>query len=171
MSEKNDRSGGAPASDGFERVLTKPANGVTLKGDWKAVVRGPDGRVKDSIAGTNLITTNGLEYLASFLHSAATSASNTMQYVAVGTDSTTETSNDTGLGTEIGRHTGTITYTSGGIYSVIATFAAGSATGAVVEYGLFSSNSGGTMLNRTTQSVINVGASDELEVTANITFA
>ena len=91
--------------------------------------------------------------------------------MAIGTNSTAETNSDTALGTEDARHTGTVSYTSGGIFNVVATFAAGSGTGDITEYGIFSSNTGGTMLNRTTQSAVAKGASDSLEVTANITLS
>lgn len=144
--------------------------GVQIQGHWTMVCRGPDGAVKDEISGKNVVVTNGLEFLASFMNSAATAASTfTMRYIAVGTDSTSEAVSNTALGTEVGRHTGTVTYTSGALYEVVATFAAGSATGAIVEYGLFSANSGGTMFSRDTESVINVGASDTLTVTTKVT--
>lgn len=145
---------------------------VEMIGHWNMVCKGPDGQVKQEVSGKNVIVTNGLEFLASFLNSAATAAATfTMRYVAVGTDSTAEAVSNTALGTEVGRHTGTVSYASGAIYSVVATFAAGSATGAITEYGLFSSNTAGTMFSRDTESVINVGASDSLEVTTVVTVA
>jgi hypothetical protein len=136
------------------------------------ICRGPDGEIKSQKSGKNVVVTNGLEFLASFMNSAATAASTfTMRYIAVGTDSTSEAVSNTALGTEVGRHTGTVTYTSGALYEVVATFAAGSATGAIVEYGLFSSSSAGTMFSRDTEAVINVGASDTLTVTTKVTVA
>ena len=165
MSQQNEGRKKEPKKD------RKNKKTVTIKGKWHVVLRGPDGRIKDERNGENVITTNGLEYLASYLHSANTAGSWTMNYVAIGTDSTAELNTDTALGTELSRHTGTVTYTSGGIYEVVATFAAGSGTGAIVEYGLFDANTGGTMLNRSTESVINKGASDTLEATTQITFS
>ncbi len=145
---------------------------VQIVGHWKMTCCGPDGEIKDERSGKNVIVTNGLEFLASFMNSAATAAATfTMRYIAVGTDSTAEAVSNTALGTEVGRHTGTVTYTSGALYEVVATFAAGSATGAIVEYGLFSSNTAGTMFSRDTEAVINVGASDTLTVTTKITVA
>lgn len=141
-----------------------------LIGHWDIVLTGPDGEVKDRRYGRNVVVENGKEFLAAFLNSAATAASTfTMRYVAVGSDSTSEAASNTALGTELSRHTGTVTYTSGALYEVVATFAAGSGTGAIVEYGLFSSNTGGTMFSRDTESVINKGASDTLTVTTKVT--
>jgi hypothetical protein len=145
---------------------------VTLRGKWTYTLLDASGNVKHHSVGTNVICTNGKEFLASFLYSAAAAASTfTCKYIAVGTDSTAEAAAQTALGTELARHTGTVSYVSNQIYRVSATFAAGVGTGAIVEYGLFSSSSGGTMLARDTESVINKGASDILTVQADITVS
>ncbi len=142
-----------------------------VKGWWKMELTGPDGIVKQKVEGQNVVTTVGKEYLASFLQSAAAGAATfTMKYLAVGTDATAEVAANTSLGTEISRSTGTVSYLSGQIYQVKTTFAAGSGTGAITEYGLFSSSTGGTLFARDTESVINKGASDTLTVTAQFTF-
>jgi hypothetical protein len=155
----------------FKKIYDEPQS-VTLKGKWKAELFGPDGAVKDVREGTNVVCTNGKEWLASFLNSAAAAASTfTMRYIAIGTDSTAEAAANTALGTEASRHTGTVSYVSNQIYQVKATFATGSGTGAIAEYGLFSSNTGGTMLCRDTESVINKGANDTLTVTAQISIS
>lgn len=147
-------------------------NALTLKGRWNMKLYGVDGILKQEIAGNNVVCTNGKEFLASFLYSAAVAASTfTVKYCAIGSDATAEAAANTALGTELARHTGTVSYVSGQIYRVISTFAAGVGTGAVVEYGLFSSSTGGTMLCRDTESVINKGASDTLTVTTEITVS
>jgi len=145
---------------------------VTLVGRWYIRNYGPDDRLKDEISGKNVITTNGLDFLASFLNSAAAAASTfTMNHIAIGTDATAEAASNTALGTESARTTGTVSYVSDAIYRVTATFASGSGTGAIVEYGLLSSSTGGTMLSRDTESVINKGANDTLIVTTEVTLA
>lgn len=149
-----------------------PAPGLKLKGTWFIRNYGPDGELKAEQQGTNVITENGVEYLASFLNSAAAAAATfTMRYVAIGTDSTSEAASNVALGTESARHTGTVSYVSNAMYRVTATFPSGTGTGAIVEYGLFSSNTGGTMLNRDTESVINKGANDTLVVQTDITLS
>ena len=143
-----------------------------LSGKWRAELTGPDGAVKDVKAGSNVICTNGKEFLASFLQSATVGAATfTMRYIGIGTDSTAEAAANTALGTELARHTGTVSYVSNQIYQVKATFIAGVGTGAIVEYGLFSSSTGGTMLARDTESVINKSSGDTLTVTAQITIS
>ena len=110
---------------------------LKLSGYWTAILRGPNGEIKDEKKGHNVICTNGKEYLASFLSSAAAGAATfTMRYIGIGTDATAEANSNTALGTELARHTGIVSYISGAIYQVKATFAAGLGTGAIVEYGL-----------------------------------
>lgn len=144
--------------------------GVTLVGRWTYHLKREDG-TEETRHGTNIVCTNGKEFLASFLYSAAAAASTfTCKYIAVGSDSTAEAAANTALGTELSRHTGTVSYVSNQIYRVTATFAAGSGTGSIYEYGLFSSNTGGTMLNRDTEALISKGAGDVLTVTMNLTI-
>lgn len=154
----------------FSKVY--PDQSVTLKGHWTKRLYGPDGTLKQEIIGPNVVCTNGKEFLASFLYSAAVAAATfTMKYIAIGTDSTAEAAANTALGTESARQTGTASYVSNQIYKVTATFAAGTGTGAIVEYGLFSSSTGGTMLARDTEAVINKGVSDILTVSAEFTLS
>ena len=144
---------------------------VVIKGHWIAELTDESGKLKDRREGDNLVVTNGKEYLANFLASSVGAAAAwSMRYVAVGSDNTAAALANTALGTELARHTGTASYTSGAIYEVVATFDAGVGTGAIVEYGLFSANAGGTMLSRDIEDVINKGASDTLTVTAQVTI-
>lgn len=144
--------------------------GVNIVGKWKSVLTRA-GEVVAEKEGYNVITTSGLHALADYLCSAAASATqNTFYYVAIGSDSTAETNSDSALGTELSRHTGTVTaFTS--VYQVTATFASGSGTGNVYEYGLFDANTGGTMLSRDTEGLITKGSNDVLTVTAQITLS
>lgn len=155
----------------FKRLYDDSGNDTKLVGRWTYTLQRADGTV-ETRHGTNVVCTNGKEFLASFLYSAAVAASTfTMKYVAIGSDSTAEAAANTALGTELSRHTGTVSYVSGQVFRVTATFAAGSGTGNVYEYGLFSSNTGGTMLARDTESLISKGAGDILTVQANFTLS
>ena len=147
------------------------AKSAKLTGRW--FIRLYSGEeLKEEVSGKNVITDNGLEFLASFLSSAVAGASTfDMDHIAIGTDSTAEASTDTSLGIETARNTATVSYVSNAIYRATATFTSGQGTGAIVEYGLFSSGTGGTMLSRDTEAVINKGANDTLEVTTEITLS
>lgn len=147
-------------------------SGFKLIGNWSMELKGPDGQIKDKRESHNVVTTVGKEFLASFLYSAAVASSAfDVKHMAIGTDSTAEAVGNTALGTEVARHTGTAGYTSGAIYSVVATFATGSGTGAITEYGLLSSNTAGTLFSRLTTAAINKGANDTLTVTAQLTIS
>lgn len=154
----------------LERVFGEIPNGVAMKGRWTVILES-GGVEKQRVVGPNVICTNGKEFLASFLYSAAVAASTfTCKYVAIGTDSTAEAAAQTALGGELARTTGTVSYVSNQMFVVTATFASGTGTGAIVEYGLLSSATAGTMLSRTVQSVINKGASDSLTSVLQITI-
>lgn len=144
----------------------------SLKGKYFVTLYGPDGEIKDHRVGDNVVCTNGKEFLASFLKSAALAAATfTCKYIAIGTGTSAESAADTALGTEASRSTGTVSYVSNQIYQVTATFATGSGTGAIVEYGLFSSSSGGTLLSRDVETAVNKGANDTLTVTYQLTIS
>jgi len=143
-----------------------------VEGFWSMYLYGPNGALKDERHGKNVVTTVGKEFLASFLKSAAAAASTfTCKYIAIGSDATAEAVGNTTLGTELARHTGTVSYVSGAIFQVTATFATGVGTGSIYEYGLFSSSTAGTMFSRDTESLITKGANDTLTVTTRVTLS
>ena len=152
--------------------MSDSSDKVRMKGEWFITLYGPDGHVKDKRQRFNVVTTVGKEFLASFLSSAAAGAATfTGKYIAIGTDATAEAVGNTALGVEASRSTGTASYVSGQIFQVTATFATGSGTGAIVEYGLLSSSTGGTLIARDTESAINKGANDTLTVVAQMTLS
>jgi hypothetical protein len=155
----------------IEKVYEVNPYAVTLRGRWKLTLES-GGVIKQETSGENVVCTNGKEFLASFLKSAAAAASTfTCRYVAIGTDATAEAAANTALGTELARVSGIVSYVSNQIYQVTATFASGTGTGAIVEYGLLSSSTGGTLLSRDTEAVINKGANDSLTAVVQITVS
>lgn len=143
-----------------------------LTGTWEMLLTGPDGEVKDYRAGKNVITSMGISFLGGFLNSAATAATTfTTRYIGIGTDSTGEQTSNVALGAELVRQSGTVTFSAPNIYQVVTTFAAGTGTGTIVEYGLFNSSTGGVLFSRDTEAAIGKGASDTLTVTTRITLA
>lgn len=147
---------------------------ITLKGRWWVTLYGAPGEVKARRHGENVITTDGKSFLAGFLASAAAAASTfTMRYIAIGTDATGEDAANTALGTEVNRVSGTVSQVTGAIYRVSATFSSGIGTGAIVEYGLFSTatTGAGTIFSRDTEAVVNKGANDTLVVYTEVTVS
>jgi hypothetical protein len=89
--------------------------------------------------------------------------------MAVGSGTTAAAVGDTTLGTELGRVSLTSTTVTTNNVAYVATFPAGTGTGAVTEAGLFNASSSGTLLCRTVFSVINKGAADTLGITWTVT--
>lgn len=138
-----------------------------IKGDLHIVVKdSKTGEVKVDRLEKNLVVTAGKEWIASRM---VGTAANTMGYMAVGTDATAPAAGNTTLGAEVARVAVTSQTASTNTVTYVATFGAGVGTGALTEAGLFNANTAGTMLSRTTYSVINKGSGDEMTVTWVIT--
>ena len=86
-------------------------------------------------------------------------------HLAAGSDNTAAAAGNTALGNELGRVALTSLTHSTNTFTAVATLGAGTATGAVVEFGLLNASSSGTLLCRTVVSTINKGASDSITVT------
>jgi len=145
---------------------------VKLYGTWKAILHNDTEGIKQVEEGPNVITTVGKDLLASFIVSAAGgTATFTAKYAAIGSNSTAESASDTAMGTELARVTGTVAHPSAALVTVTATFASGTGTGSIYEYGLFSSSTGGVMLSRDVEGLITKGANDSLTTIFNLTIS
>ena len=131
------------------------------------------GNVKETREFPNLVVNSGLAYIASRMRDATATA---MSHMAVGSGNVAAAAADTGLGTQLGRvaldSTTLVTTTAtNDAVQYVATFAAGTGTGAITEAGIFNASSAGTMLCRTVFAVINKGALDTLVITWKVTVA
>lgn len=116
----------------------------------------------------NLIVSGGKDFIADSIGKSA-SRPGVMSHIAVGTGTTAPGGAQTALVTELFRQSATYAHTTGNsTFTFETTYAAGDATGAITEAGIFNASSSGTMLNRVTFSVINKGADDTL--TQRFTF-
>ena len=116
----------------------------------------------------NLVVTAGKAYVASRMKDATATA---MSHMAVGTGTVDPVVGDTTLGTETARVALTSTTVTSTAVAYVATFAAGTGTGALTEAGILNASSGGTMLCRTEFGVINKGASDSMTITWTVTVS
>lgn len=123
---------------------------------------------KDYREVDNLVVDVGLDYIASRMKDATATA---MSHMAVGSDGTTPAAGDTALGSELGRVALTSTTVTNNVVEYIATFGAGTATGAIEEAGIFNDGVAGTMLCHTTFAVVNKGAADAMSITWDVTVA
>ena len=116
----------------------------------------------------NLVVTDGKEYVASRMKDATATA---MSHMAIGSGSTAAAAGNSALGSELGRVALTSTTVSGAVVTYVATFAAGTGTGAVTEAGILHASSSGDLLCRTVFSVVNKGASDSMTITWTVTVS
>lgn len=116
----------------------------------------------------NLVVTAGKNFVASRI---VGTSSDVMSHMAIGSGTTAAAAGNTALGTELGRVSLTSGTASSAVVTYVATFAAGTGTGAVTEAGLLNASSSGTMLARTVFSVVNKGANDSMTVTWTVTVS
>lgn len=138
-----------------------------MLGNLKLTLKDAFGNVREMRELDNVFTDAGDAHVADQL--ASSPDEDAMSHMAVGTVTTTLTAGDTTLGGEEDRNALT-SFTQGTgandnkvVY--VGDWAAGDATGALTEAGIFNSSTGGTMLCAQTFSVINKGAADTLEIT------
>ena len=116
----------------------------------------------------NLVVTAGKGYVASRIKDATATA---MSHMAIGSGTNNPAAGDTALQTELGRVALTSTSVSAAVVTYVATFGAGTGTGAVTEAGILNASSSGTLLCRTEFSVVNKGSSDSMTVTWTVTVS
>jgi|TARA_B110000967_G_C18651915_1_gene443790 hypothetical protein len=116
----------------------------------------------------NLVVTDGKEYVASRMKDTTKAA---MSHMAIGTVSTAAAASDSALGGQANREALTSATVTGTTITYIATFGAGSGTGAITEAGLFNASSAGDMLCRTVFAVINKGQNDAMTISWSVTVS
>lgn len=126
------------------------------------------GAIKQEFTVPNLVVDTGLAFIASRMKDATATA---MSHMAIGTGSTSAAAGDTALETELARTALTSTTVTTNSVAYVATYPAGTGTGALTEAGILNAASGGTMLCRTVFAVINKSAADSMTVTWTVTIS
>lgn len=141
---------------------------IKMKGKLNIVLTGPDGEVKEQREVDNLVVTVGKNFIASRMKDATATA---MTHMEVGTSTQAAAVGDTALIAAVASSRVALTSTTVTTNSVayVASFPAGTGTGALTEAGIFNASSAGTLLCRTVFSVINKGAADTLGITWTVT--
>jgi len=132
------------------------------------VLRDQDGNIKDQRDIHNLVVTSGKNHIADQLK--LTPAQAAMSHMAVGTGALAAAAADTALGTELDRNALSSRTAATNVVTYVGDWAAGDATGALTEAGIFNAATVGTMLARTTFTVVNKGALDTLQITWTLTL-
>ena len=131
-------------------------------------IKDKHGNVKDTREVKNLVVDTGLAFIASRMKDATATA---MSHMGIGTGSTAAAASDTALGTEAARVALTSTTVTSNAVAYVASFAAGTGTGAITEAGILNASSSGTLLCRTVFSVVNKAASDSMTITWTVTIS
>jgi hypothetical protein len=139
---------------------------LSATGKLSIVVNDNAGNLKQELNVTNLVVDTGLDYIASRMKDATETA---MTHMAIGSGTTDPAAGDTALQTQLGRVTLFSTTVTSNSVEYVATFPAGTGTGAVTEAGIFNASSAGTMLCRTEFAVINKAAGDSMTITWTVT--
>lgn len=138
-----------------------------------------DGRVVElGLASMRVVTTAGVNYIVSAFQN--TTEPENLKFHGIGTGATAEAAADTALVTESTtalnpdntRATGTTTQGgSANIYRTVGTITVDAAV-ACTEHGVFSAaaTGGGTLLDRSVFSVVNLASGDSLAATYDLTF-
>ena len=137
-----------------------------MTGDLKIVLTDENGQIKHEQEIKNLVVTTGKNFIASRMKDTTDDA---MSHMAIGAGTTAANVADTALESSLGRVSLTSTTVTNNNVAYVATFPAGTGTGAVTEAGLFNDGTAGDMLCRTVFSVINKGAADTLGITWTVT--
>jgi hypothetical protein len=140
---------------------------VKATGEVQIKLFNADGSLKEEKTIKNLVVTAGKTWIAGRMAGTPTA----MSHMAVGSGTTAAVAGDSVLGTSLGRAALTSSTSSGAEATFVASFNAGTGTGAVTEAGIFNDPTAGTMLCRTVFSVVNKGALDGMTITWKITVS
>ena len=141
---------------------------VSIKGNLEVILLDENGIQKDYRKIENLVVAVGKQIIAARL------VGNTIaipSHMAVGTDATAAATGQTALGGELGRVVLDSTTRVSNVLTYVATFPAGTGTGALTEAAILNASSTGNMLCRTTFSVVNKAVGDSIVITWNVTVA
>jgi hypothetical protein len=128
-----------------------------------------DGSVVDyGLVCTKVVTTAGVNFLVDAMQ--GLTEPELFRFHASGTGNTAENVSDTALVTEVATRTsGSQTEGAANVYRTVGTINY-TGTHAIVEHGIFSASSAGTLLDRSVFGAINVLNGDSIQFTYDLTF-
>ena len=132
-----------------------------------------NGRIEDlGVVSKRVVTDAFVNYVVNAMQDSATYPMDVFKYHGSGTGTTAEAAGDTGLVTEVGsRVAGTqAAGASSNIYKTVATISY-TASYAITEHGVFSAATGGTLVDRSVFSAVNVANGDSIQFTYELTFS
>ena len=140
---------------------------LKAKGSLQVLLTRADGQVEEHNLH-NLVVDIGLNYIVSRMKDTSETA---MSHMAIGSGTTSAAAGDTALESQLGRVSLTSTTVSTNTVTYVASFGAGTGTGAVTEAGILNDVTTGTLLCRTVFPVVNKQSGDSMTVTWVITVS
>jgi hypothetical protein len=140
---------------------------LKLKGELRVVLNKEDG-TSQQFDHLNLVVDTGLNFIVSRMEGTSDAV---MSHMAIGAGTDAAAAGNTVLGSELGRVALTSTTVSTNTITYVATFPAGTGTGAVTEAGIFNASSAGTLLCRTVFPVVNKQSGDSMTITWTVTVS
>jgi hypothetical protein len=136
---------------------------------YVTVIRADGSQETHGLVSTRVVTTAGVNYLVDCLQGSV--EPEILKYHGMGTGNTAEAVGDTALVAEVEtRATGTLAEgASANIFRTVGTITATTAR-VVVEHGIFSASSSGTLLDRSVFSAINLANGDSIQFTYELTL-
>lgn len=156
---KNDRLVYSSVSDGVD------VNSGHLDYNVHIVLRDKSGNIKDERYIHNTVTAAGKAGIADAILASPTLGKPTHMGVGTGTPAANA------LGTEADRNALTSKTRSGAVVTMVGDWAAGDATGALTEAGVFNASTSGDMWLSQSFSVINKSAADTLSISWTLTVS
>jgi len=141
---------------------------VNVKGNLEVILLDETGKQKDYRKVNNLVVAVGKDVIASRLVGNSLAI---MSHMAVGQSATAAATSQTALGSEVGRVSLDSTARSTNTITYVATFPAGTGTGALTEAGILNAGTSGNMLCRTVFSTVTKASGDTVVITWNVTVA
>ncbi len=143
---------------------------INIYGKMKAVLTKPDGIIEITEVD-NIIVNDGFDFICDAIGKASSRPS-VMSMIDVGTGATTPVVDDSDLQASILAKAATYAHMAGTkSFTLTSTFAAGEATGAIVEAGVKNTDDTPVLMDRVTFGVINKEANDAITMTFTFTFA
>lgn len=159
-------------------ALGRAAGLRTVYGRLSLVVIRADGEILDlGVASLRVVTNAGVAFIVDAFQNLV--EPEVMKFHGIGTGTAAESASDTGLQSELTtqyspdntRATGSTTEAAANVYRTVGTNTVDAAV-AITEHGIFSQASapGGTLLDRSVFSAVNLASGDSLQTTYDLTF-
>jgi len=144
-----------------------------LKGELRIKVFRHDGTIEDyGVVSLRVVTTAWVTAMATLMFDGSGPAATAYDYHDSGVGTTAENVSNTDIETTDGesRVAGTASNPAAGQYRNVGTISY-TTTKAITEHGLFSASTGGTLLDRSVFSAINVVSGDSIQFTYTLSFS